>query len=60
VFIDIALAEVAKEKKLSYVKAWEKSEKTKADNKYEYFMFFFLFAFFHCNHKSLNQVTLQK
>ncbi|KAK2415817.1 hypothetical protein P8452_60900 [Trifolium repens] len=30
---DIALAEVAKEKKLSYVKAWEKSEKTKADNK---------------------------
>jgi hypothetical protein len=46
VFIDIALAEVAKEKKLSYVKAWEKSEKTKADNKYEYFMFFFYLHFF--------------
>ena len=30
---DIALAEVAKGKKLSYVKAWEESEKTKAENK---------------------------
>ncbi|XP_004492710.1 remorin-like [Cicer arietinum] len=30
---DVALAEVAKEKKLSYVKAWEESEKVKADNK---------------------------
>jgi hypothetical protein len=46
VFIDIALAEVAKEKKLSYVKAWEKSEKTKADNKYEYFMCFCFFCIF--------------
>ncbi|RYR41064.1 hypothetical protein Ahy_A08g037458 isoform A [Arachis hypogaea] len=30
---DIALAEVEKEKKLSYVKAWEESEKSKAENK---------------------------
>ncbi|TKY65479.1 Remorin protein [Spatholobus suberectus] len=30
---DIALAEVEKEKKLSYVKAWEESEKAKAENK---------------------------
>ncbi|CAL5192643.1 unnamed protein product [Lathyrus oleraceus] len=30
---DIALAELSKEKKLSYVKAWEESKKTKADNK---------------------------
>ena len=32
---DIALAELSKGKKLSYVKAWEESEKTKADNKAE-------------------------
>ncbi|KAL5058493.1 hypothetical protein RYX36_030097 [Vicia faba] len=32
---DIALAELSKGKKLSYVKAWEDSEKTKADNKAE-------------------------
>ncbi|CAK8542325.1 unnamed protein product [Lathyrus sativus] len=30
---DIALAELSRGKKLSYVKAWEDSEKTKADNK---------------------------
>ncbi|KAJ7951124.1 Remorin family protein [Quillaja saponaria] len=30
---DIALADVEKEKKLSYVKAWEESEKSKAENK---------------------------
>ncbi|CAJ1817576.1 unnamed protein product [Sphenostylis stenocarpa] len=30
---DIALAQVAKEKQMSYVKAWEESEKAKADNK---------------------------
>ncbi|KAG5008311.1 hypothetical protein JHK82_026236 [Glycine max] len=30
---DIALAEVEKEKKLSYVKAWEESEKAKAENR---------------------------
>ncbi|EXC06847.1 hypothetical protein L484_017313 [Morus notabilis] len=29
---DIALAEVEKEKRLSYIKAWEESEKTKAEN----------------------------
>ncbi|ESW11887.1 hypothetical protein PHAVU_008G067400 [Phaseolus vulgaris] len=32
---DIARAEVEKEKKLSYVKAWEESEKAKADNRAE-------------------------
>ncbi|XP_030540904.1 remorin-like isoform X3 [Rhodamnia argentea] len=30
---DLALAEVEKEKKLTFIKAWEESEKTKADNK---------------------------
>ncbi|XP_021904297.1 uncharacterized protein At3g61260 [Carica papaya] len=30
---DIALADLEKEKRLSFVKAWEDSEKTKADNK---------------------------
>ncbi|PON43076.1 Remorin [Parasponia andersonii] len=30
---DIALAEVEKEKRLSYIKAWEESEKTKVENK---------------------------
>ncbi|XP_048334222.2 remorin isoform X3 [Ziziphus jujuba] len=30
---DIALAEVEKEKRTSYIKAWEESEKTKAENK---------------------------
>lgn len=33
VFPDIALAEVDKEKKTSYIKAWEESEKSKAENK---------------------------
>ncbi|BAT83660.1 hypothetical protein LR48_Vigan03g053600 [Vigna angularis] len=32
---DVALAEVVKGKKLSYVKAWEESEKAKADNRAE-------------------------
>ncbi|XP_057756362.1 remorin-like [Arachis stenosperma] len=32
---DVALAEVTKEKKLAYVKAWEESEKTKIGNKAE-------------------------
>jgi len=36
---DIALAEVEKEKKLSYVKAWEESEKAKAENRQD-FMYF--------------------
>ncbi|XP_029130222.1 remorin-like [Cajanus cajan] len=31
---DIALAEIEKEKRLSNVKAWEESEKSKAENKY--------------------------
>ena len=30
---DVALAEVEKEKRLSYVKAWEESEKSKSENK---------------------------
>lgn len=30
---DIALAQVETEKKLSLIKAWEESEKTKAENK---------------------------
>ncbi|KAF8027029.1 hypothetical protein BT93_E0065 [Corymbia citriodora subsp. variegata] len=30
---DIALAEVEKEKRISFIKAWEDSEKTKAENK---------------------------
>jgi len=30
---DIALAEIEKEKRLSNVKAWEESEKSKAENK---------------------------
>lgn len=30
---DIALAEVEKEKRMSFIKAWEDSEKTKAENK---------------------------
>jgi len=33
VYTDIALAEIGKEKRLSNVKAWEDSEKTKAENK---------------------------
>ncbi|KAG4937162.1 Remorin [Glycine max] len=33
---DIALAEVEKEKKLSYVKAWEESEKAKAENRQDF------------------------
>lgn len=32
-FPDVALAEVEKEKRLSYIKAWEESEKTKVENK---------------------------
>lgn len=32
-FSDLALAKVEKEKKLTFIKAWEESEKTKADNK---------------------------
>jgi hypothetical protein len=32
-FSDIALAEVEKEKKMSFIMAWEESEKTKAENK---------------------------
>ncbi|QCE12274.1 Remorin [Vigna unguiculata] len=35
---DIALAEVVRDKKLSYVKAWEDSEKTKADNRAEKYL----------------------
>ena len=31
---DAALAQIAMEKKFAYIKAWEDSEKTKADNKY--------------------------
>lgn len=30
---DVALAQVEKEKSLSFIKAWEESEKTKVDNK---------------------------
>nr|AFK38814.1 unknown [Lotus japonicus] len=30
---DVALAELEKEKRLSYVKAWEESEKSKTENK---------------------------
>ncbi|KAI3434351.1 Remorin_N domain-containing protein [Psidium guajava] len=30
---DLALAEAEKEKKLTFIKAWEESEKAKADNK---------------------------
>jgi hypothetical protein len=32
-FSDIALADLEKEKRLSFIKAWEDSEKTKAENK---------------------------
>lgn len=32
-FADIALAQVEKEKNLSFIMAWEDSEKTKAENK---------------------------
>lgn len=32
-FSDVALAEVEKEKRESFIKAWEESEKTKAENK---------------------------
>jgi hypothetical protein len=32
-FSDIALAEVEKEKRLSFIVAWEESEKVKAENK---------------------------
>ena len=32
-FSDVALADLEKEKKLSFVKAWEDSEITKAENK---------------------------
>ncbi len=33
VFADAVLAQVANEKRLALIKAWEESEKTKADNK---------------------------
>lgn len=32
-YSDIALAEVEKEKRLSFIAAWEESEKSKAENK---------------------------
>lgn len=32
-YLDIALAEVEKEKRFSFIKAWEDSEKSKAENK---------------------------
>ena len=32
-FVDVALAKLEDEKRLSYIKAWEESEKTKAENK---------------------------
>jgi hypothetical protein len=32
-FTDVALAELEKEKSLSFIKAWEESEKSKAENK---------------------------
>jgi len=32
-FSDVALADLEKEKRLSFIKAWEDSEKTKAENK---------------------------
>lgn len=33
---DAALARVELEKRLALIKAWEDSEKTKADNKYDF------------------------
>ncbi|KAG6427134.1 hypothetical protein SASPL_111374 [Salvia splendens] len=32
-FVDVALAKLEDEKRLSYIKAWEESEKTKVENK---------------------------
>lgn len=31
---DVALANLEKEKQLSFIRAWEESEKSKVDNKY--------------------------
>lgn len=42
---DTALARVETEKRMALIKAWEESEKTKADNKYAR-MFIFLFSSF--------------
>jgi len=39
---DIALAEIEKEKRLSNVKAWEESEKSKAENKWAFILISFL------------------
>jgi len=32
-FVDVKLADLSKEKRLSFVRAWEESEKSKAENK---------------------------
>jgi len=35
---DVALAEIEKEKRFSNVKAWEESEKSKAENKWAFIL----------------------
>lgn len=39
--IDVGLAQVEIDKKLALIKAWEENEKTKADNKYSFFLLCF-------------------
>ncbi|KAE9459554.1 hypothetical protein C3L33_08562, partial [Rhododendron williamsianum] len=42
---DTALARVETEKRMALIKAWEESEKTKADNKYARMFIFLFFSF---------------
>lgn len=37
--LDTALAQLSNDKKSAFVKAWEESEKSKVDNKYDFYNF---------------------
>lgn len=39
VWSDVILADLEKEKKTSFIKAWEESEKSKAENRYTFYIF---------------------
>ena len=43
--LDAVLARVATEKRLSLIKAWEESEKSKAENRCKQILFFLVFLF---------------
>lgn len=49
--IDAEFARLELEKRLALIKAWEESEKTKADNKYGFFDLFLPIYFFIFNRK---------